>query len=318
MTEGDHSTVMEFILVGIPEKSQLKIPLFLFFQAIYMFTLVGNLSMITLSGLSSHLHIPMYYLVSSLSFSDLCHSTVITPKMLVNFVMEKNVIFYSKYVTQLYFFLVLGISECHMLAAMAYDSYVTICKPLLYNVTMSSRVCCWMVAGVYSMGLVGAATHTLCMLRVLFCKANVINHFFCDLYPLLELSCSSTFINEVVVLSFSALNILLPTLSIFASYIFIIGSILHIRSTTGRSKAFSTCSSHILAVSVFFGSLVFMHLQPSSVSSMDQRKVSSLFYTIIVPMLNPLIYSLRNKDVNVALKKFFGKKKVLMKKFLLQ
>ncbi|XP_003472628.3 olfactory receptor 8G50-like [Cavia porcellus] len=307
MTEGNHSSVTEFILSGLTEKPELQLPLFLLFLGIYMFTVVGNLGMIILIGLSSHLHTPMYYLLCSLSFIDLSYSTVITPKMLTNFVTEKNVISYAECMTQLYFFSVFVISECHMLAAMAYDRYVAICNPLLYNVTMSPQVCFWMISGVYSLGLVGATTHTICLLRVFFCKANIINDFFCDLSPLLKLSYSSTFINEVVLLCFSAFNILLPTLTIVPSYIFIIASILHIRSTSGRSKAFSTCSSHLSAVAVFFGSGTFMYLQPSSSSSTDQGKVSSVFYTIVVPMLNPLIYSLRNKDVKVALLKIFQK-----------
>jgi olfactory receptor len=165
-----------------------------------------------------------------------------------------------------------------------------------------------MVVGVYSMDLVGATAHTFCMLRVIFCKLATINHHFCDLFPLLELSCFSTFINEILVLCLSAFNILVPALTILASYIFIISSILCISSTEGRFKAFSTYSSHISAASVFFGSAAFMYLQPSSVSSMDQGKVSSVFYTIVVPMLNPLIYSLRNKDVKVALNKFLEKR----------
>ncbi|XP_004636566.1 olfactory receptor 150-like [Octodon degus] len=309
MAKGNLSVVTEFILAGLTERPELQLPLFFLFLGVYIFTVVGNLGMITLIGLSSHLHTPMYYLLSSLSFIDLCHSTVITPKMLVNFVTEKNIISYPECMIQLYFFSGFAISECHMLAAMAYDRYVAICKPLLYHATMSAQVCWWMVGGVYSVGLVGATAHTVCMLKVLFCKADIINHYFCDLFPLLKLSCSSTFINEVVVLCLSAFNILLPALTILSSYIFIIASILRINSTAGRSKAFSTCSSHILAVAVFFGSAAFMYLQPSSVSSMDQGKLSSVFYTTLVPMLNPLIYSLKNKDVKVALKNFFKQKK---------
>ncbi|KAM6173870.1 LOW QUALITY PROTEIN: olfactory receptor 8G50-like [Erethizon dorsatum] len=311
MGKGNHSTVTYFTFAGLTEKPVLQLPLFVLFLGIYVFTVVGNLGMIALIGLSFHLHTPMYHLLSSLSFIDLCHSTVITPKMLVNFVTEKNVISYSECMTQLYFFSAFAIAECHMLAAMAYDRYVAICNPLLYTVTMSSQVCCWMVAGVYSMGFVGATAHTVCMLRVDFCKADVINHFFCDLFPLLELSCSSTFINEVVLLCLSAFNIFLPTLIILTSYVFIIATILRIRSAAGRSKAFSTCSSHISAVAVFC-SLAFMYLQPSSVNSVHQGKVSSVFYTIIIPMLNPLIYSLRNKDVKIALKKFFDNRIVLL------
>ncbi|XP_052045488.1 olfactory receptor 150-like [Apodemus sylvaticus] len=307
MIEGNDSMVTEFILAVLTSTPQLQLPLFFLFLGIYAVTMVGNLGMITLILLSSHLHTPMYFFLSSLSFIDLCHSTVITPKMLVNFVTVKNIISYPECMTQLYFFLVFVISECHMLAAMAYDRYVAISNPLLYNAMMSYKVCSWMIFGVYSMGFIGATAHTVCMLRVHFCKVDVINHYFCDLFPLLELSCSPTFINEVVVLCFSAFNILFPTLSILSSYICIIASILRIKSTEGRSKAFSTCSSHISAVAIFFGSAAFMYLQPSSVSSMDQGKVSSVFYTIVVPMLNPLIYSLRNKDVKVALTKFYEK-----------
>ncbi|XP_004605185.3 olfactory receptor 150-like [Sorex araneus] len=308
MSTGNDSTVTEFILAGLTVRPELQLPLFLLFLGIYVVTVVGNLGMITLIGLSSNLHTPMYYFLCSLSFIDLCQSTIITPKMLVNFVSDKNMISYPECMTQLYFFLVFVISECHMLAAMAYDRYVAICNPLLYNVTMSYQVCSWLVVGVYSMGVIGSSAHTGCMLRLHFCKVDRINHYFCDLFPLLELSCSSTYINEVMVLCFSAFNIFAPTLTILGSYIFIIASILRIRSTEGRSKAFSTCSSHISAVSVFFGSAAFMYLQPSSVSSMDQGKVSSVFYTIVVPMLNPLIYSVRNKDVKVALNKILKKR----------
>ncbi|XP_049712844.1 olfactory receptor 8G1-like [Elephas maximus indicus] len=308
MAAGNHSTVTEFILSGLTDKPELQLPLFLFFLGVYIITVVGNLGMITLIGLSSHLHTPMYYFLSSLSFIDLCFSTVITPKMLVNFVTEKNIISYPECISQLYFFLIFAASECYMLATMAYDRYVAICSPLLYNVIMSSQVCMCLVLGVYMLGLVCASAHTGCMLRVHFCKINVINHYSCDLLPLLKLSCSSTYVNELLILGFGAFNIFAPTLTILGSYVIIIATILHIHSTEGKSKAFSTCSSHILAVAIFYGSAAFMYLQPSSVSSMDQRKMSSVFYTIIVPMLNPLIYSLRNKDVNVALKKILEKR----------
>ncbi|NP_001378474.1 putative olfactory receptor 8G3 isoform X1 [Equus przewalskii] len=303
MDHENHSTVTEFILAGLTDHAELQVPLFLLFLGIYVVTVVGNLGMITLISLSSHLHTPMYYFLSSLSFIDFCQSSVITPKMLVNFVTEKNTSSYPECMTQLYFFIIFAIAECHMLAVMAYDRYVAICNPLLYNVIISYHICFWLTVGVYILSIIGSTIHTSFMLRLLFCKSNVVNHYFCDLFPLLELSCSSIYVNELLVLGLSAFNILIPALTILASYIFILSSILHIRSTEGRSKAFSTCSSHISAVAVFFGSLAFMYLQPSSVSSMHQGKVSSVFYTIIVPMLNPLIYSLRNKDVKFALKK---------------
>ncbi|XP_051847243.1 olfactory receptor 8G1-like [Antechinus flavipes] len=308
MDRGNNSAVTDFILEGLTHRPEFQIPLLLLFLSIYVVTVVGNLGMITLIGITSHLHTPMYYLLSSLSFIDFCHSTVITPKMLVNFVSEKNTISYNECMTQLYFFIIFIIAECHMLAAMAYDRYVAICSPLLYNVIMSPQLCIWLGSGAFFFALVGATVHTGCMLRLFFCKDNVVNHYFCDLNALLKLSCSNTYINEMLVVCFSAFNLLTPTLAILSSYIFIIASILRIRSTEGRSKAFSTCSSHMAAVSLFFGSAAFMYLQPSSVSSMEQGKMSSVFYTILVPMLNPLIYSLRNKDVKVAMKKFMERR----------
>nr|XP_023414009.1 putative olfactory receptor 8G2 isoform X1 [Loxodonta africana] len=316
MAAGNHSIMTEFILAGLTDKPELQLPLFLFFLGTYVVTVVGNLGVITLIGLSSYLHTPMYYFLSSLSFIDLCCSTVITPKMLMNFVTEKNIISYPECMTQLYFFIVFAVAECHMLAVMAYDRYVAICNPLLYNVTMSYQVCSWLVVEVYMIALIGATAHTGCMLRVVFCKAKIINHYFCDILPLLELSCSSTYINEVVVLCFTVFNVLTPTLAILGSYVSIIASILRISSIEGRSKAFSTCSSHILAVTVFYGSVAFMYLQPSNVSSMDQSKLSSLFYTTIVPMLNPLIYSLRNKDVKVVVNKIIKKRQFCISKDL--
>ncbi|KAM9646726.1 LOW QUALITY PROTEIN: olfactory receptor 8G1-like [Trichechus inunguis] len=310
MAAGNHSTVTEFILAGLTEKPELQLPLFLFFLGVYVVTVVGNLGMIILIRLSSHLGTTMYYFISSLSFIDLRHSTVITPKMLVNFVTEKNIISYPECMIQLYFFLIFAIAECHMLAAMAYDHYIAICSPLLYDVIMSPEACFYLIL-VYTISLVCASAHTGCIFRVHFCKFDVINHFFFDLPSLLNFSCSSTYVNQLLVLIFSAFTILAPSLTILGSYVFIVASILrtlHIRSTEGRSKAFSMCSSHILAVTIFYGSTAFKYLQPSSVSSMDQGKVSSVFYSIIVPMLNPPIYSLRNEDVNVSWRKMLMKR----------
>ncbi|XP_048196962.1 olfactory receptor 8G1-like [Perognathus longimembris pacificus] len=309
MAPGNHSLVTEFILAGLPEKPELQLPLFLLFLGIYVVTALGNLGMMALIGLSAPLHTPMYYFLCSLSFIDFCQSTVITPKMLGSFVTEKNTISYAECLAQLYFLCVFAIAECHMLAAMAYDRYAAICKPLLYHATMSHGVCSRMLAGVCGVGLIGATAHTVCMLRLKFCRADIIHHYFCDLFPLLELSCSGTFINEVIILCFSAFNIIVPGLTILGSYVLIVASVLRIRSTQGRAKAFGTCGSHLLAVIVFFGTLAFMYLQPSSVSSRDQGKVSSVFYTIVIPMLNPLIYSLRNKDVQIALNKVLKRNK---------
>ncbi|XP_057623648.1 olfactory receptor 1537-like [Chionomys nivalis] len=311
MAAGNHCTVTDFFLAGLSEKPEFQMPLFLLFTGIYVVTVAGNLGMITLIVLSSHLHSPMYYFLSSLSFIDFCQSTVVTPKMLVGFLTEKNLISYPGCMTQIYFFTIFGTAECYTLAAMAYDRYVAICNPLLYSVTMSYQVYSSLISGVYIIGVFFASVHIGFMTRIWFCKLDVINHYFCDFLPLLMLACSNTYISEFLILVFGTLNIFIPILTIISSYISIIASILRIHSTEGRSKAFSTCSSHILAVVIFFGSLAFMYLQPTSVNSTDQGKVSSVFYTIVVPMLNPIIYSLRNKDVSVALKKILESKTFL-------
>ncbi|XP_054297686.1 olfactory receptor 8B2 [Pongo pygmaeus] len=302
MVSPNNSLVTEFILAGLTDHPEFRQPLFLLFLVIYIVTMVGNLGLITLIGQNSHLHTPMYYFLFNLSFIDLCYSSVFTPKMLMNFVSKKNIISYVGCMTQLFFFLFFVISECYMLTSMAYDRYVAICNPLLYKVTMSHQVCSMLTFAAYIMGLAGATAHTGCMLRLTFCSANIINHYFCDILPLLQLSCTSTYVNEVVVLIVVGFNITVPSFIILISYVFIVTSILHIKSTQGRSKAFSTCSSHVIALSLFFGSAAFMYLKYSS-GSVEQGKVSSVFYTNVVPMLNPLIYSLRNKDLKVALRK---------------
>ncbi|XP_052045515.1 olfactory receptor 1537-like [Apodemus sylvaticus] len=309
MAAGNHCRVTEFFLAGLSEKPELQMPLFLLFTGIYLITVAGNLGMITLIRLSSHLHTPMYYFLSNLSFSDFCQSTIVTPKMLVSFLTEKNLISYPGCMAQLYFFIIFGTAECHTLAVMAYDRYVAICNPLLYNVIMSYQMYCCLVSGVYVFAMFCASANTGFMFKIQFCKLDVINHYFCDLLPLLKLASSNTYINEILILFFGTLNIFVPMLTIITSYIFILTSILRIHSKKGRSKAFSTCSSHISVVAIFYGSAAFMYFQPSSVSSMDQGKVTSVFYNTVVPMLNPLIYSLRNKDVSVALKKILVRKK---------
>ncbi|CAH6862155.1 olfactory receptor 145 [Phodopus roborovskii] len=302
------SLVTEFILLGITDQPGLQIPLFLLFLVIYMIAALGNLTLIILIVLNSHLHTPMYFFLFNLSCIDLCYSSVITPKMLMNFMLEKNVISYMGCMTQLYFFCYFVISECYVLTSMAYDRYVAICNPLLYNVALSPKVCYYLMLGSYFMGLSGAMIHTGCILRLTFCDGNTINHYFCDVLPLLQLSCTSTYVNEIELFIVTGKDIIVPTIIIFTSYGFILSSILNIRSTESRSKAFSTCSSHMLAVCLFFGSGSFMYLKPTSAVSLNEGKFSSIFYTIVVPMMNPLIYSLRNKDVKMALRKTLSRR----------
>ncbi|XP_032765676.1 olfactory receptor 145-like [Rattus rattus] len=303
------SLVTEFILMGLTNQPELKIALFLLFLGMYMITALGNLALIVLIVLNSQLHTPMYFFLLNLSCIDLCYCSVITPKMLMSFIVKRNVISYEGCMTQFFFFAFFVISECYVLTAMAYDRYVAICNPLLYNIVMSPKVCSYLMTGSYLVGFSGAMIHTGCILRLNFCDGNTINHYFCDILPLLQLSCTSTYVNEIELFIVAGKDIIVPTVIIFTSYGFILSSILKIRSTEGMSKAFSTCSSHIIAVSLFFGSCTFMYLKPSSVGSMDQGKISSVFYNIVVPMMNPLIYSLRNKDVKIALKKTITKRK---------
>ncbi|XP_036599871.1 olfactory receptor 8B3-like [Trichosurus vulpecula] len=297
------SSVTEFILAGLTNQPELQLPLFLLFIETYVISIMGNLGLIILIWVNSQLHTPMYYFLFNLSFIDLCYSSVFTPKMLMNFVLAKNIISYSACMAQLYFFCFFVISEIYVLTIMAYDRYVAICNPLLYNVTMSNQVCSWLLGGAYVMGFAGAMAHTGCMLRLSFCDANIINHYMCDILPLLQLSCTSTYVNELVFFIVVGINIIVPSVTIFTSYALILSSILNISSTEGRSKAFSTCSSHIIVVSLFFGSASFTYLQPSFSVSVDKGKVASVFYTNVGPMLNPIIYSLRNKDVQTALRK---------------
>ncbi|XP_005699740.1 PREDICTED: olfactory receptor 8B3-like [Capra hircus] len=303
MAPGNGSFVTAFILVGLTDQLDLQVPLFFLFLLMYMVTVIGNLSLIILIGINSHLHTPMYFFLFNLSFTDLCYSSVFTPKMLIDFLSKENIISYMGCMTQLYFFCFFVVSECYVLTSMAYDRYVAICKPLSYNTVMSPKVCSSLMLGSYLMAFSGAMAHTGCMLRLTFCEANSINHYFCDIHPLLQLSCTSTYVIELVAFIMAGINIIVPSLTIFVSYGLILSSILHIKSTEGRSRAFSTCSSHIIAVSLFFGSGAFVYLKSSSTGSLDEGKISSIFYTNVVPMMNPLIYSLRNKDVKNALRK---------------
>ncbi|XP_028611586.1 olfactory receptor 145-like [Grammomys surdaster] len=310
MAFGNRSFVTEFILIGLTDQPNLQLPLFFLFLVMYMVTMTGNLGLVILIGLNSHLHTPMYFFLFNLSLIDLCYSSVFTPKMLLNFIISKNIISYMGCMTQLYFYSFFVISECYVLMSMAYDRYAAICNPLLYNIAMSPKICFCLMLGSYLMAFSGAMAHTGCMLRLTFCDANSINHYFCDILPVMQLSCTSTYVNELEVFIVVGINILVPSITIFISYGFILSSIFNISSKEGRSKAFSTCSSHIIAVSLFFGSGAFMYLKPSSAGSMDEGKISSVFYTNVVPMMNPLIYSLRNKDVKVALRKTLSRWKL--------
>ncbi|MBZ3885871.1 Olfactory receptor 143 [Sciurus carolinensis] len=297
------SSVTEFILMGLTDQPELQLPLFFLFLVNYAVTVVGNLSLTHLICLNSHLHTPMYFFLFNLSFIDFCYSSVFTPKMLMSFVSEKNIISFGGCMTQLFFFCFFVNSECYVLTVMAYDRYVAICQPLLYGVIMSPRVCSLLMLGSYLMGFAGAMVHTGCMMRLSFCDSKIINHYMCDIVPLLQLSCSSTYANELAKSIVVGTVIIVSSLIILMSYALILYNIIHMSSAKGWSKAMSTCGSHIVTVGLFYGSGLLTYIKPLSPGSVGQGKYLSLFYTFVIPMLNPLIYSLRNKDVKIALKR---------------
>jgi olfactory receptor len=297
------SSVTEFILMGLTDQPEFQLPLFFLFLVNYIVTVVGNLSLMNLICLNSHLHTPMYFFLFNLSFIDFCYSFVITPKMLIGFVSERNIISFSGCMTQLFFFCFFVHSECYVLTAMACDRYVAICQPLLYTVRMSPRTCSLLMSGSYMMGFSGALIHAGCMINVVFCDFNTINHYMCEIFPLLQLSCSSTYANELVTSVVVSTVIILSSSVILVSYALVLCNIIHISSAKGWSKAMSTCGSHITTVVIFYVSGLLAHIKPSSTGAVSQGKFFSVVYTLLVPMLNPLIYSLRNKDVKLALKR---------------
>ncbi|XP_066110033.1 olfactory receptor 5J3-like [Saccopteryx bilineata] len=308
MADWNHTGVKEFLLVGLTENPNLQTPLFLLFTFVYFITLVGNWGMIALIWLNAQLHTPMYFLLSNLSFCDICYSTVFAPKMLINFLSKHKSSTFSGCVLQSFFFALYATTEVILLSMMAYDRYVAIAKPLLYTVIMTQRVCIQMVLVSYLGGLINSLTHTIGLLKLDFCGPNIVNHFFCDFPPLLKLSCSDAHNNEMLLLILSGVIAVFTITIIMISYIHIIIAIQRIRSSEGRLKTFSTCASHLTAVTLFYGSGIFNYIQPSSQYSLEQEKVSAVFYTLVIPMLNPLIYSLRNKDVKDAAKKSIWRK----------
>nr|XP_006133595.2 olfactory receptor 1019-like [Pelodiscus sinensis] len=303
MEEGNHSVVTEFILSGLTDRPELQIPLFVLFLLIYVTTLMWNGGMILLIMNDHRLHTPMYFFLCNLSFCDLCYSSTVAPKMLQNFLAKRKSISRTACAVQMYFSVSLTDIECLLLAVMAYDRYVAICNPLLYTVTMSRQLCSQLVAGVCAMGLVDSMIHTCLTFRLSFCHSNIISHFFCDIPPLLALSCSDIRINEIVMFACTCIIIVSSVVIVLLSYVYIIPTILQIRSAEGQHKAFSTCACHLTAVVIFYGTLLFIYLRPTSSYSMDTDKIASVFYSLVIPLLNPLIYSLRNREVKDALRK---------------
>ncbi|EFB14110.1 hypothetical protein PANDA_020446, partial [Ailuropoda melanoleuca] len=304
--EENCTSVTEFILLGLADAPELRVFLFLVFLLIYGVTVAGNLGMIAVIQVSSPLHTPMYFFLSHLSFVDFCYSTIIVPKMLSNILKGDKAISFLGCMVQFYLFCTYAITEVFLLAVMAYDRFVAICNPLLYTVTMSRNLCMELVSCCYLWGMMCSLIHLCLALEIPSYRSNVINHFFCDLPPLLWLACSDVSINELTVFIVVTVNEIITIVVIFTSYLLILITILRMHSAEGRRKAFSTCASHLTAILVFHGTILFIYCQPGSGYSVETDKVATVFYTIVIPMLNPLIYSLRNKDVKEALKKVLG------------
>uniref|UniRef100_G3UGW0 Olfactory receptor n=1 Tax=Loxodonta africana TaxID=9785 RepID=G3UGW0_LOXAF len=306
MDKHNLTVLNEFILMGITDRPELQAPLFGLFLIVYMISVVGNMGIIILTKMDSKLQTPMYFFLRHLAITDLGYSTVVGPKMLVNFVVDENTISYYFCATQLAFFTVFITSELFILSAMSYDRSVAMCNPLLYTVIMSQRTCWMLVAIPYLYRTIVSLLITIKIFNLCFCGYSVIRHFYCDGLPLVSLLCSNTHEIELIILILAAFDFILSLLIVLVSYLLILAAILRMNSAEGRHKAFSTCGSHLTVVVVFYGTLSFMYLQPKSSHSFDTDKMASIFYTLVIPVLNPLIYSLRNKDVKYALHRTLG------------
>ncbi|XP_029435948.1 olfactory receptor 1019-like [Rhinatrema bivittatum] len=308
MEEENLTTVTEFIILGFPEYPHLQIPLFLIFLLIYLLILIGNITIIALTCLDPRLHTPMYFFLCNLSFLDISYTSVTLPKLLDIFLRKRQIISLQGCLMQMYFFLCFSYVEFVIISVMAFDRYVAVCHPLHYGVIMNQRLCVLMASGSWVLGFLEPVTHTFLLSHLSYCGSNEINHFFCDLSALLKLSCTSTSSIDCatyIVGGFAALPCFITTL---ISYIYIISTILRIRSTEGRRKAFSTCSSHLTVVILFYGTMLSLYMRPTSMQSLDQNKLIAVLYNVLIPMFNPMIYSLKNREVKAAMRKVFKRK----------
>ncbi|EHB11749.1 Olfactory receptor 8H3 [Heterocephalus glaber] len=300
MGRWNSTSVPGFILMGLTDSAEAKLVLSVLFLLIYLITVLGNLGMILIICLDPQLHTPMYFFLTQLSLLDLSYSSVVTPLTLqILLTLTKSISFLGCF-TQMYFFILFVAAECFLLSSMAYDRYVAICSPLHYPVIMSTRLCLALLTGSYVVGFVDSTVVAVSMSRLHFCKSNVIHHFFCDTSPILALSCSDTSEVEILIFICAGFSLVLSLSTISGSYVSILSTILKINSTAGKKKAFSTCASHLLGVTIFYSSTIFTYLKPKTSYSLGRDQVASVFYTIVIPMLNPLIYSLRNKEVKKA------------------
>ncbi|XP_047420933.1 olfactory receptor 5K3-like [Sciurus carolinensis] len=308
MTEDNYTLTTEFILMGFTDQPDLKALLFVVFSAIYLVTMVGNLGLVALIYMERRLHTPMYIFLGNLALMDSCCPSAISPKMLENFFSEDRRISLYECITQFYFFCFAETVDCFLLAAMAYDRYVAICRPLQYHTLMSKKLCIQMTTGAYIAGNLHPMIHVGLLFRLVFCGSHQINHFFCDVLPLYRLSCVDPYINELMVLILSGFIQIFTITVVLISYFCILFTIFTMKSKKGRGKALSTCASHFLSVSIFYGSLLFMYIRPNSFNEGNKDIPVAVFYTLVIPLLNPFIYSLRNKEVIHVIKRIVIKR----------
>nr|XP_058162294.1 olfactory receptor 8H1-like [Dasypus novemcinctus] len=301
MESRNYTNGRDFILLGLIKSEEISQFFFILFLLIYLITVLGNTGMILIVYLDLQLHTPMYFFLSHLSFLDICYSTVIIPKTLENLLTSNKYISFFDCFTQMFFFVFLVGTEFFFLSSMAYDRYVAICNPLHYQVFMSRRLCYTFITASYMIGFTQSLAIVLCISSLHFCKLHVVYHFFCDTTPVLALSCTDTRGTEIMIIIIAFIDIMGSLITITVSYVSILSNILKINSTSGKRKAFSTCASHLLGVTIFYSTMTFTYLKPKDSYSLGRDQVASVFYTMVIPMLNPLIYSLRNKEVKNAL-----------------
>ncbi|XP_058142222.1 olfactory receptor 1F1-like [Dasypus novemcinctus] len=309
MREANQSSVSEFLLLGLSRKPQQQQLLFMLFLSMYLATVLGNLLIILAISADSRLHTPMYFFLCNLSFVDICFSSTTVPKMLTNHILGIQTISFPGCLTQMYFLFEFTDMDNFLLAVMAHDRFVAVCYPLHYSTKMSHQLCALLVIGSWVTANLNSLLHTLLMARLSFCADNTIPHFFCDVSPLLKLSCSDTHLNDMMILTEAALIMITPFVCILASYISITRAVLRVPSTKGKWKAFSTCGSHLAVVSLFYGTIIAVYFNPSSSHSAEKDPAATVLYTVVTPMLNPFIYSLRNRDLKGALRKVMGRKR---------
>ncbi|XP_050791904.1 olfactory receptor 5V1-like [Gopherus flavomarginatus] len=307
----NQTKVTEFILLGLSSDPQVQIFLFLMFLVIYLVTLVGNILIMLVIRADSHLHTPMYFFLFHLSLVDICYSSITVPTMLMNFLAKHKIISVNGCITQMFFFILLAGTEVFILSAMAYDRYAAICDPLYYMEMMSKEICVQLVSGAWTIGLLYALLNMVFTFKLHFCGPNQICHFSCELPSLLQLSCTDTFTNQVVLLASAVILGAISFLLTLISYIHIISTILRMPSVQGKRKAFSTCSSHLIVVGLLYLAAFIQYTKSRSVSSVAVDEIVSIQYSILTPILNPIIYSLKNEEVKTALRNLLGKCKFL-------